>query len=252
MTVIDKFHRWQDRTIDHKRPPYTACSPFLRDVWLPFLLQLGGESVGCHYVRPPRGGSSRAGLSTHSWGAALDWNYGTVNAVDESVVIDLMEDTIEISGELGIQAIHDYKRARIWRPPGHSGRPADGDGWKPQPIRGAMGQPWATWLHFEVHPDGFSDTTRIQDRLVVQDPPPQVAYDPEMGYLWKHTEHDLVVHVTPSSVRRVDGPEFRSLSTELPMIESSDDLQFETYLDLAGLYLQDKDGPAGELYRLKL
>jgi hypothetical protein len=64
---------------------------------------------------------------------------------------------------LNLQAIHDYAGGRIWR----SNR-GDGQGayWKPQPPSSSgMGQPWAQWIHLEVHQDGWGDDRPIETRI---------------------------------------------------------------------------------------
>jgi hypothetical protein len=104
----------------------------------------GGTDLGTWVVRNVRNGTS---LSVHAVGRAWDWRYvnpGPGRATAEAA----MEFAIEHHELLGIQAIHDYVSARIWR----SSRPGTGPGWKDQPRVNEMGAPWATWLHWEVHP----------------------------------------------------------------------------------------------------
>jgi hypothetical protein len=72
---------------------------------------------------------------------------------------------IDFSEELGVQAIHDYQRSRIWRPPGHSGRPAGSDGWRDQPQGSQMGRDWARWIHIETHIDHWSDNRPVHERF---------------------------------------------------------------------------------------
>lgn len=104
----------------------------------------GGIDLGTWSVRNIRGGNT---LSVHAVGRAWDWRYagpGPGRAVAE----EAMAFTIDNHELLGIQAIHDYTACRIWR----SSRPGAGPGWKQQPRGNGMGEAWAAWLHFEVHP----------------------------------------------------------------------------------------------------
>jgi hypothetical protein len=105
----------------------------------------GGMDLGSFGVRNMRNSSK---LSVHAVGRAWDWRYadpGPGRAVaDEAIAF-----AIEHHEVLGIQAIHDYVNCTIWR----SSRAGMGPGWKTQKPSSDMGQAWAQWLHWEVHPD---------------------------------------------------------------------------------------------------
>lgn len=103
-------------------------------------------------------------MSSHAFGAAWDWrwkNPGPGRTVLDNEVLPWL---INNSAELGIQAIHDYTNARIWR----SSR-GDGKGayWKPQTVSASsgMGQTWAQWLHIEVHAEAWNDGTAADDKV---------------------------------------------------------------------------------------
>ena len=109
------------------------------------LKRYGGTSVGIVNKREVRGGGS---LSTHYFGAALDWRYPSRAAAKIA-----MKFLIAFSEELGVQSIHDYVGACIW----HAGR-----GWKKQePDSEGMGKAWATWIHIEVTPSQWKDARPI-------------------------------------------------------------------------------------------
>jgi hypothetical protein len=117
----------------------------------------GGVDLGAWGVRNMRGSNS---LSVHAVGRAWDWRYanpGPGRAVaDEAIAF-----TIANYETLGIQAIHDYVECRIWR----CFRPGIGPGWKQQRPSSDMGQSWAQWLHFEVHPDSALHTRSVAEVL---------------------------------------------------------------------------------------
>jgi len=68
---------------------------------------------------------------------------------------------VEHSEELGIQAIHDYYGARIWRSVREGGK----RGWKAQPVKADMGASWAKWLHIETTKRGWKDGSRVDGRI---------------------------------------------------------------------------------------
>lgn len=110
----------------------------------------GAVSLGIHGVREVRGGT---GLSTHSFGAAFDISY---RALGRDAGLAMIDFVYTHSDELGVQAIHDYFGARIWR--SVRGEPGTG-GWRPQAksASNGMGQTWADWLHLEVHEGAWGD-----------------------------------------------------------------------------------------------
>jgi Putative peptidoglycan binding domain len=129
----------------------------------------GGVDLGTWVVRNVRGGNT---LSVHAVGRAWDWRYATPGpgraAADEAI-----EFTIANHELLGIQAIHDYVQCRIWR----SSRNGSGPAWKTQKPGNGMGDAWATWLHFEVHPDSALHHASVTDVLngAGVTPPPIVS-----------------------------------------------------------------------------
>ncbi|MET0325433.1 MAG: peptidoglycan-binding domain-containing protein [Ilumatobacteraceae bacterium] len=114
----------------------------------------GGMDLGTWIVRNVRGGDT---LSVHAVGRAWDWRYASPGP-GRAAAEEAMAFTIEHHELLGIQAIHDYVACRIWR----SSRPGSGPAWKQQRPGNGMGEAWAQWLHFEVHP-----TSRLHELSVV-------------------------------------------------------------------------------------
>lgn len=161
--IAAKFTSWQTRRGDDwRRPPFESCSPNLLLIRDHLVTEHGGEYLGCHGNRDVRDGGS---ISSHAYGAAFDWRYQNPGPGRTVLLAEIIPFLIAHSAELGIQAIHDYAGCRIWRPPGTSGRSANGDGWRKQRKKGNMGAAWALWIHVETHPDNFGDTTPIVTRL---------------------------------------------------------------------------------------
>jgi hypothetical protein len=109
--------------------------------------------LGCFGPRAIRGGELP---STHSYGAAVDVNYGDAHAPEH---VQLCGYLVAWSEEWGIQAIHDYVECRIWRA-GRTTNPAEACSkwWRAQrPDSNGMGSEWAHWLHVEVRPDRWAD-----------------------------------------------------------------------------------------------
>lgn len=135
------------------------CSPALKHLASATSRRYGTTNLGCYGVRPIRGGEVP---STHSFGAAID--LGTASLAEE-VRNHLIGYLVGNSSGWGIQAIHDYRGSRIWR----AGRTSRADEactkwWRAQrPDSNGMGQPWAHWLHVEVHPTSWAaDWTEAQ------------------------------------------------------------------------------------------
>jgi hypothetical protein len=155
------FDDWQDQP-----PPaiHNTCSPNLLAVlaelqrrW-PFAF-----NDGCFGSRPIRGSSTV--VSSHSYGAAIDVGY---HAADDEIVRDqVVGFLVGRSLELHIDALHDYRRCRIWR----AGRTPDVSdacvGWwkaqRPSGVTG-MGQVWANHLHLETTVAGWGDASPAGDR----------------------------------------------------------------------------------------
>jgi len=174
VTIQTEFYNWQNSDLDWSKPPWNDCSvnlieldKYMRWVW-------GGRWLGCHLDRSIIDGSTP---SSHAYGSGYDWGWdrmshsGPGRTVVDEIIIPWL---IAHSRELGLQAIHDYQRSRIWRPPGTSGRPADGDGWRIQPKGSQMGQDWARWLHLETHLNQWANGTPIADRFKESDVPIEV------------------------------------------------------------------------------
>lgn len=162
MTIQTDFFDWSRSGLPWNASPWESDSPNLTAILAHLIATWGGRSVGIHHdkmigKRP----------STHAYGAALDWRWGEAinrrRLVDETIPF-----LIDNSLELGVQAIHDYVANRIWRPPGTSGRPADGDGWRDQGNSSdtSMGNPGSVWLHIETTRDRWGDATPVGQRLV--------------------------------------------------------------------------------------
>lgn len=156
--------------------PYNRCSPNLLAVQRHLLDAAGGQPLGCYGVRPITGGSSP---STHSWGAALDWRYGNVGGGHVEIGRDaflsfVLPWLLGNADALGIQQIHNYRDASIWR---------TGRGWKPNDGPG-MGAAWAEYIHIETNRDAWSDARSILNRgvspLVMHSPEPTPPPNPEV------------------------------------------------------------------------
>ena len=135
MTVNKKdFYNWQKGTKLDKVRLGGKPSPNVEAFKDHLLKRYGGVSVGIVNKREVRGGGS---LSTHYFGAALDWRYPTRAASKLA-----MKELVNNSKEYGIQMIVDYVGCVIWTPV---------QGWhKATPNSHGMGQAWAAWLHIET------------------------------------------------------------------------------------------------------
>jgi hypothetical protein len=162
VTFAVEFDDWQGFP-----PPAThsACSPNLILLLGELQRRWGGFSnLGCFGRRPIRGGTAP---SSHWNGAALDVGYPADR--DELVRDQVVPFLIARSQELGVQAVHDYRRSRIWR----AGRTAlledaCGAWWKAQrrsEVTG-MGQGWCNHLHVETTAGRWGDDTPIRRRWV--------------------------------------------------------------------------------------
>lgn len=173
MTFSTTFDNWQTNPPAH----HGTCSANLRLVAAELQRRFGVHAnhelagarlitnLGCYGRRPVRGGGA---ISSHSYGAAIDVGYPADLDV-EVVQGQMIPFLVAWSLELHVQAIHDYRRCRIWR----AGRtPHEGDacdGWWKAQRRDAttgMGQPWANHLHIETSGHGWPDATPIADRGV--------------------------------------------------------------------------------------
>jgi hypothetical protein len=142
-------YNWQKATkLDRARfggrlsPNTVALKEFL-------LTRYGGVNVGILNKRKQRGGEA---LSTHYFGAAMDWRYPT-----RAVVLVAMKYLVANSKEFGIQMIVDYVGGTIWTPK---------RGWhKAAPNAHGMGQPWAKWIHVESTKTDWGNAIPLSSRL---------------------------------------------------------------------------------------
>lgn len=170
MTInVGEFTDWQAKgAAAHDLFP--TCSPNLVLIGAWEDAEYGTTNLGCKGVRDNRAGTAD---STHSFGAAGDrsFRYSAPSAsARRAKMLECIERLRQGSAELGIQAIHDYIGCRIWR----SNRDPHvyPDGWKIQPVSNdGMGQPWADWIHVEVHERGWHMNTPVNDRLAGVSPP---------------------------------------------------------------------------------
>ncbi len=149
------FYNWQQATKADKLR-FRKASPNLLAIKDYVMKRWGGTNLGLYGERTIRDGVA---MSSHSYGAAWDWRYGTRKEAQAAIRF-----LVKNSEELGIQAIHDYYGGTIWR----STRPApDEGGWKSQPDnpKNGMGQAWAKWLHIETTKSKWGAKTRVEDRL---------------------------------------------------------------------------------------
>ena len=143
------FYNWQKGTTLDKARFGGKPSPNVV-AWKDYLLKrFGGTSVGIVNKREVRGGGA---LSTHYFGAALDWRYPTRAASKLA-----MKELVNNSKEYGIQMIVDYVGCVVWTP---------AKGWhKATPTAHGMGQSWAAWLHIETTKTDWGNKKRVEDRL---------------------------------------------------------------------------------------
>jgi len=153
MTVSkDPYYHWSSRS-DSQVSPYNDCSPNLRSILGYCTRTFGGKSLGCHVDRSVSGSST---LSSHAWGAALDYlpdggNYEGITQVAPFL--------IGWSQELGVNTIHDYVRQLMWKP---------NTGWNSVPIGSRGGQ----WLHIETTPSKWGDGRPVEEKISTPPPPP--------------------------------------------------------------------------------
>lgn len=217
--IQTEFYNWQNNPNGYQpgrnptRPnSSTQLADYLQRRW-------GGQWLGGYGERSIRGGGS---LSTHAFDAAFDWRYenpGPGLYIADSEIIPML---IAFSQELGVQAIHHYRRCIIWRPPGTSGRPVGSDGWKLQTASSTgMGQAWALWLHVEFLPSALTDSRPVEERLnsgvIVQPPPaPPTVVNPPITPPVLQPGATTVINVEVTTVRRGStGPAVKRLQALL-------------------------------------
>lgn len=165
MTFATRFYDYQ-----HLSPPAHGgkCSPNLLSLQQTMAEKYPSLFVGlgCWGVRAIRGGIAP---STHTFGAAIDFGYRA--SADPVQVADIaIPFMIAWSKELGIQAIHDYRRCRIWRAGRtHHLEDACSLWWRAQRRSGitGMGQVWANHLHVETPPEEWSNALGWRDRGIL-------------------------------------------------------------------------------------
>lgn len=218
MTIQTEFYNYQNNEAqlqpgDRPNPNSSSqLSTYLMERW-------GGQYLGGYGERSIREGTS---LSTHAFDAAFDWRYenpGPGLYVADSEIIPFL---IGNSKELGVQAIHHYRRSIIWRPPGTSGRPVGSDGWKTQaPQSSGMGQAWALWLHVEILPSALLDQRPVGQKLnmeiiPVPTPQPPVIVNPPITTPVLQPGAKTMISVEVETVRRGSvGPAVKRLQALL-------------------------------------
>ena len=142
-------YNWQKATAVDKVRFGGKASPNILAIKDHLLKRYGGSNVGIVAKREVRGGGS---LSTHYFGAALDWRYGT-----RASAMNAMKEMVAHSQEWGIQMIVDYVAGTVWTPK---------KGWRKQePNKHGMGQAWAKWLHIETTKSSWGVKTPLVNRL---------------------------------------------------------------------------------------
>lgn len=142
-------YNWQKATKLDKVRFGGKASPNILAIKDHLIKRYGGSNVGIVAKREVRGGGS---LSTHYFGAALDWRYGT-----RASAMLAIKEMIAHSQEWGIQMIVDYVAGTVWTP---------AKGWRKQePNKHGMGQAWAKWLHIETTKTEWGVKTPLTNRL---------------------------------------------------------------------------------------
>lgn len=136
------FASWQ--TFGAPTPQYAQASPNLRLLAADLAQRFHMRNLGIYNRRPIRGGTA---WSSHAFGAALDVRYESLQFCEQAILPWLIEN----ADRLGVQRIHHYARNQYWQA---------GKGW----VNRTPGQ-GGDWLHIEVHPTRWADTTPIADRL---------------------------------------------------------------------------------------
>ena len=133
---------WQ--ALGEPTPQYAQPSPNLRLISTDLTQRFHLRSLGIYNRRPIRGGTA---WSSHAFGAALDVRYDSLQAIETTVLPWLIDN----ADRLGIQRIHHYARNQYWQA---------GKGW----VNRTPGQ-GGDWLHIEIHPTRWADSTPITERL---------------------------------------------------------------------------------------
>jgi len=142
------YYNWQKATAADKVRFGGKPSPNILAIKDYLVKRYGGTSLGIVNKRPIRGGKS---LSTHYFGAALDYRYKT-----RAGGVKAMKELVANSQEWGVQMIVDYVGSVIWTPK---------NGWRKRPPSSTgMGQAWATYIHIETTKTHWKNRKPLSDR----------------------------------------------------------------------------------------
>jgi len=182
MAVSTEFFNWSLSKLEAGADPYNKTAPAIESLRKYLANKWKGKWLGGYNKRKIKNTNF---WSVHAFGAAGDWNYGEAHGGPGRRVArkEIIPFLINNSKELGVQAIHDYYGARIWR----ANRSQDTNGgWVAQPHSSVthMGQKWATYFHIEVNRSAWADGRPVARKLrsVVEDEPVRVRFDPANGY----------------------------------------------------------------------
>lgn len=142
------YYDWQKASAGDKLR-FRKASPNLVLIKDYLIKRYGGTNVGILARRNQRGKDT---LSTHYFGAALDWRYDTRVSAKNA-----MKELVDNSKEWGVQMVVDYVGGVIWTP---------AHGWrKKSPDKWGMGQAWAKWLHVETTKNAWGNTKELDQRV---------------------------------------------------------------------------------------
>lgn len=141
------------------KPPYNRFSPNLDAIRRYSIANLGASGNGGYVVRRTDGHPTP---TAHAFGAAWDAYFltaaGTAHDANRERAIDFY---VANAGKLGLQAVFDYARSRIWYP---------GRGWGPSSPDRVRGMGTKKHVHIETTPTRWADATPVESRLI--NPPP--------------------------------------------------------------------------------
>jgi hypothetical protein len=142
------YYNWQAATKADKVRFGGKASPNILAIKDYLVKRYQGTSLGIVNKRPVRGGEK---LSTHYFGAALDYRYKT-----RAMGVKVMKELVANSQEWGVQMIVDYVGCVIWTPK---------NGWrKKEPNKHGMGQAWANYIHVETTKSDWKNSKPLLDR----------------------------------------------------------------------------------------
>ena len=158
---------WSNSGFNPNAPQFSTCSANLRELNHYIAQRWGGISLGCKNVRTIAGSSS---LSSHAFGAAIDIRLP--NEPNRLYAVAFMMDHFD---QLGLNAIHDYRRQMIYK---------DDHAWHSASI-GSLG---GDWWHVETKLASYDDGRSVDEKIgqpPPPPPPPTPGYDP-----WHHLYAD--------------------------------------------------------------